>query len=360
MEEYQDTDLVRKLKKLPTALSALPVKLSDDKQEELVKTFSDEESIYQQMVTEHKLDEMFYEGRAPDQMKNYWKLWRTAWLPIRDAGIYKRRKELETEWAQLNGFPSYAEARLYGYLDDPSFEEQLETVIQQIRPFYEQFHAYYRYKLRERYGPSVVAEKGPFQTHLTRGGNSEFPPSPEKVVLDFTEALLKQGYTSRGLFEKVDEFYQSLNMTKFPDIFWQNSILKQPDDGREVNGLWPEAYDFFQTDDVRIIQCPRVAMDELHRTFETMGDAQYILQYQNQPVMYHGPPHGGLQEAFREVLWLSFSTRKHLIKEGLLKDNEYDEDMRLNHLMGGRLSEVLQLPQWRDRFGGKLQVLEDV
>jgi peptidyl-dipeptidase A len=50
--------------------------------------------------------------------------------------------------------------------EDETFEQQLDDVIQQIMPLYKEIHAYVRFKLRQRYGDSVVSEKGPIPMHL--------------------------------------------------------------------------------------------------------------------------------------------------------------------------------------------------
>lgn len=36
------------------------------------------------------------------------------------------------------------------------------------------------------------------------------------------------------MFEKGDEFFQSLNMTKLPESFWKKSVLEKPADGRDL------------------------------------------------------------------------------------------------------------------------------
>lgn len=49
--------------------------------------------------------------------------------------------------------------------EDSTFEQQLENIFDQIRPLYEQLHAYVRHKLRLKYG-DIVSEEGPIPMHL--------------------------------------------------------------------------------------------------------------------------------------------------------------------------------------------------
>lgn len=298
---------------------------------------------------EPEISEILSKSRDPEELQYYWQQWYDkAGTAIRNE--YKRYVELSNEAAKLNGFPSGAEEWLSEY-EDESFEEQLEAIFSQIRPFYQQLHAYVRFKLRENYGKDVVSENGPLQMHLlgnmwgqSWGEVSElFIPYPHKKALDVTEEMVKQGYTPKIMFEKADEFFQSLNMTKMPDLFWQNSILEKPDDGRELV-CHASAWDFYKTDDVRIKQCTRVSMDQFFTAHHEMGHIQYFLQYQHLPSVYREGANPGFHEAVGDVLSLSVSTPKHLNKVGLLKDYEYDEEAKINQLMGVALDKIAFLP----------------
>jgi peptidyl-dipeptidase A len=45
-------------------------------------------------------------------------------------------------------------------------EDQFATLWTQVKPLYEQIHAYVRGKLRQKYGKDVVSAKGPIPAHL--------------------------------------------------------------------------------------------------------------------------------------------------------------------------------------------------
>lgn len=61
-------------------------------------------------------------------------------------------------------FTSGAEAWLDEY-EDPTFEQQLENIFEEIRPLYQQLHAYVRHALRAKFG-DLVSETGPIPMHL--------------------------------------------------------------------------------------------------------------------------------------------------------------------------------------------------
>lgn len=301
------------------------------------------------LALEPELTEKFIHSRDPEELKYYWQQWYDkAGTAVRDS--YKRYVELNTEAAKANGFKSGAEVWLSEYEDD-TFEEQLEKIFAQIRPFYEQLHAYVRFRLREKYGDSIVSERGSIPMHLlgnmwgqTWGEISEIlVPFPKKKALEVTDEMISQGFTKKSLFEKGDEFFQSLNMTKLPNSFWKQSILEKPTDGRDLI-CHASAWDFFSENDVRIKQCTRITMDQLFTAHHELGHIQYFLQYQNQPSVYREGANPGFHEAVGDVLSLSVSTPKHLTKLNLLKNYEYDEEAKINQLMTAGLDKIAFLP----------------
>ena len=42
----------------------------------------------------------------------------------------------------------------------------MEVLWQKIKPFYEEIHAYVRFKLRKQYGNDLISENGPMPAHI--------------------------------------------------------------------------------------------------------------------------------------------------------------------------------------------------
>jgi peptidyl-dipeptidase A len=143
---------------------------------------------------------------------------------------------------EFSGFRSKAEAWLDNY-EDPTFEQQIESTVQQLLPLYEQLHAYVRYQLGKQYGKEEVSEKGPIPMHLTGSFWSQqwedvkkkifiqfkiiflkkspqiadfTMPYPEKPLINITNEMIKQNYTALRMFQMGDDFFRSLNMTALP------------------------------------------------------------------------------------------------------------------------------------------------
>lgn len=65
----------------------------------------------------------------------------------------------------LAGYDTVAEWWL-SYYEAKDSEEQFALLWKQVKPLYEQIHAYVRRHLRLKYGENVVSAKGPIPAHL--------------------------------------------------------------------------------------------------------------------------------------------------------------------------------------------------
>lgn len=107
--------------------------------------------------------------------------------------------------------------------EDPTMERQLENIFEEIRPLYQQIHAYVRHALKRKYG-DLISDDGLIPMHLlgnmwaqTWDGISQLTaPYPNKKSADVTEEMLKQNYTPLKMFKSGEQFYVSLNMTSLP------------------------------------------------------------------------------------------------------------------------------------------------
>jgi hypothetical protein len=68
-------------------------------------------------------------------------------------------------------------------------------------------------------------------------------PFPGKPSLDPTEAMAKQNYTVRKMFDTGNRFYIGMGLYGVPDSFWELSMLEKPED-REVV-CHATAWDFY-------------------------------------------------------------------------------------------------------------------
>ncbi|KFB40453.1 hypothetical protein ZHAS_00007933 [Anopheles sinensis] len=295
-----------------------------------------------------ELKERMAKSRDPEELKYYWVQWHNAaGKPTRND--FDEYVMLNREAAQFNNFTSGAEYWLSAYEDD-TFEAQVDAVIEQIRPLYEQLHAYVRYKLRKHYGSEIVSEKGPIPVHLlgdmyglTWENIADITaPYSTKGLFNVSEEMARQGFTVRKMFEIGDEFFQSINITKLPTTFWEKSVFEKRENSRDLchTNMW----DFYRKDDVRIYKCTRINMYDFFLVHHELAFIQYYLQYQHQPSVYRDEPMPGFYGAIARVVAMSVSSPKHLQKIELLKDFVMDEESKLNQLYRSALERLVTLP----------------
>ncbi|XP_059056714.1 angiotensin-converting enzyme-like [Achroia grisella] len=357
--EYEDPDLKRMFKKYSElGTSALP----EDLNQRLLTAISNMQSIYAKATicdykdrnkcdlhVEPDVTDIFANSEDPEELKYTWLEWhKAAGAPSR--GNFTEYIQMDNEAAKLNGYDSVAEWWLSEYESDDS-EDQFASLWSQIKPLYQQIHAYVRRQLRLKYGEDVVPTKGPIPAHLlgniwaqTWGNIEKFTrPYPNKADVDVTSALIAQNYTVLKMFETAEEFFKSLNLSAMPDLFWEKSIIEKPNDGRELV-CHASAWDFYDGEDFRIKQCSTLTSAFFKTTHHEMGHIQYYLQYKDQPVIYRGGANPGFHEAVGDVIALSVSTPKHLKVIGLLEDGPEDTESNINQLYKMGLDKIVFLP----------------
>lgn len=367
-------DINRKFTKLASPGSAA---LSNEQYMEYQKIITGMENLYStakvcdynefdncNLNLEPEITEIMMTSREPERLKHLWKAWRDA-SGKKMKNDYIKYVELSNEIARLNNYTDMAAYWMKEYETD-DFPDQIELLWQQIKPLYLQIHAYVRRQLFKKYGDNVLSKDGPIPAHLfgnmwaqTWNNIADFTtPYPGKNLPDVTEEMIKQGYDEIKIFKIAEDFFTSLNLTAMPDTFWNNSILKKPDNVELV--CHASAWDFYDSNDFRIKQCTRINMEDLLTAHHEMGHIQYFLQYKNQPVMYKEGANPGFHEAVGDTISLSASTPEHLKEIGLLNDTSSDKEAFINHLYSKGLDKIVFLPfaymmdKWRwNVFQGK-------
>ncbi|KAG7307995.1 hypothetical protein JYU34_006623 [Plutella xylostella] len=357
-QDFQDLSLRRMFKKYSQlGASALP----DDKYKKFMQVISDMESNYAtakicsykneskcDLSLEPDITEIFSKSQDPEELKHAWVQWhRAAGAPARDN--FTEYVQLDNEAAQLNDFKNVAEWWLSEY-EVPDFEAQIAALWEDVKPLYQQLHAYVRKRLRDKYGDQVVSARGPIPAHLlgnmwaqTWSNIESFTrPYPDKKEMDVTQAMKDQNYTALKMFQMSDEFFRSLNLTAMPELFWKNSIIEKPSDRDMV--CHASAWDFFDGKDFRIKQCTTVDYEYFQTTHHEMGHIQYFLQYKHQPVVFRDGANPGFHEAVGDTIALSVSSPKHLRRVGLSNGEAEDDQTEINQLYKMGIDKIVFLP----------------
>jgi len=235
-----------------------------------------------------------------------------------------------------------------------TFQEDCETLWLQVKPVYEELHAYVRHKLRSTY--PQIGESDPIPAQLF--GNmwsqswehlfSEMVPFPNASKFDVTEALNKR-YTSdlegvTGMFEAANEFFMSLGLSDMRVSFGPKAQLIRPKDRQVV--CHASAWDFSNGKDFRVKMCTKVNQEDFITIHHELGHIQYYLNYKHLPVTFRTGGNPGFHEAIGDVMALSVSTPSHMAKIGLAEagQDKMSEESTINYLMQMGLEKIAFLP----------------
>jgi peptidyl-dipeptidase A len=304
------------------------------------------------------------ESRDPAELLAAWKGWHAISPPIRDD--YSRYVELGNKGARELGFKDMGALWRSKYdMPADNFAREVDRVWTQVRPFYESLHAYVRWKLREKYGPDVVPERGPIPAHLL--GNlwaqqwaNIYPlvaPKDADPGFDLTAILKAKGVDEKEMVRYGERFFTSLGFAPLPKTFWERSLFTKPRD-REVV-CHASAWDLDYVEDLRIKMCIEINEEDFTTIHHELGHNFYQRAYNKQPYLFRDSANDGFHEAIGDTIALSV-TPNYLVRVGLL-DKEPDPSKDIGLLLKMALDRIAFLPfgllvdQWRWRvFSGEI------
>ncbi|XP_072029767.1 angiotensin-converting enzyme-like [Amphiura filiformis] len=297
-------------------------------------------------------------SRNYDELHWAWHGWRKAVSGSKAKDDFKEYVRLKNMAAAENDQPDSG-AYWRSWYEVDNFDSEVLKLYNELKPFYQQLHAYVRRKLYNIYGSEYINLQGPIPAHLFGNMWAQSwvnlldicQPYSDKPNIDITPVLQEKGYDALRMFQVSEEFFVSLGLIPMPQEFWDKSIIERPEDRDLV--CHASAWDFFNQKDFRIKQCTDITQDSFVTIHHEMGHIQYYLQYKDQPAVYRDGANPGFHEAVGDVLALSVSTPKHLQDVGLLDDVVDDPEGDINYLMQIALDKLAFFPfailmdQWR-------------
>jgi len=287
------------------------------------------------------------------KLQYYWEGWHGS-VGRKVKPLFEEYVNLTNEAAKLNNFSDNAAMWIEDFEMD-NFEDVIQKLYLQIRPLYQQLHAYVRRRLSPFHNTNqveLIQKNGPLPAHILGnmwaqqwdGVYQMTVPYPGKVSVDVTPTMKAKNYTVLKMFKLSEEFFTSLNLSAMTDTFWKKSIIEKLEDREMI--CHASAWDFHDGEDFRIKMCTNVNLDDLKTVHHEMGHIQYFQQYKNQPHIFREGANSGFHEAVGDTLALSVSTAEHLMKIGLLDPETYVEDREtdINSLYFMALDKVAFLP----------------
>jgi peptidyl-dipeptidase A len=359
-------DLQRKLKLLKLAIT-LPAPSDPAEAAEMTKLAAGLESAYgkgkycpggdeKKCLNIDEITRIMATSRDPKQLLDVWQGWHSIAPPMKKD--FARVVEITNKGARELGFADTGALWRSGYDMPPEeFSRELDRLWEQVKPLYEQLHAYVRWKLREKYGPSVVPGNGPIPAHLlgniwAQQWDNLYPllsPKGADPGYDLTAILKRRNTTPVDMVRYGERFFTSLSFEPLPPTFWERSMFTRPRDRDVV--CHASAWDVDNVDDLRIKMCIEINADDFNVIHHELGHNFYQRAYNRQPLLFRSGANDGFHEAVGDTVALSI-TPEYLVKIGLL-DRAPDASKDLGLLMARALDKVAFLPfgllidQWR-------------
>jgi peptidyl-dipeptidase A len=312
-----------------------------------------------------ELERLMAKSRRPDELLAAWIGWHGVAREMRP--LYQRLVQLANEGAREIGFDDLGALWRSGYDMPPeAFEQDVERLWRQVKPFYDQLHCYVRSRLQAVYGKARVPDGRPIPAHLlgnmwAQDWSSLYPlvePYRGKPSLDVDGALARQRWGPVRMVELGEAFFTSLGLAPLPPTFWTRSLLSRPRD-REVV-CHASAWDVTYSADLRIKMCIRPTEEDLVAIHHELGHNYYQRAYVELPMLFQNGANDGFHEAIGDAIALSV-TPGYLRRAGLLRAVAEDPQAVVNVQLKRALEKVAFLPfarlvdQWRwDVFAGRI------
>ena len=269
-----------------------------------------------QAVSPNQIDRILVESRDLGDRRAAWEASKEVGGPLREGLL--RLRDLRNTSAKALGFDSFFALQVADYgLTVPRMIGLCDGFLDDVRPLYQQLHAWAKHELAERY--KVEAPKGMIPAHwLPNRWGQNWPGLAEGVDLDAPFKAKSREYIT----EQAERFYVSLGFPKLPRSFYERSDLypADPASGRKKNSH-ASAWHVDLRQDVRSL----MSIEPDARWFTTahheLGHIYYYLSYSRPQVPYllRAGANRAFHEGIGDLVGLAAGQRPYLKSVGLLE-----------------------------------------
>ncbi|XP_020814593.1 angiotensin-converting enzyme [Drosophila serrata] len=281
-------------------------------------------------------------SRDADELKYYWEAWREKnqlWASVNFYTIVQSYQRA----AKILEVPVH---RLWYRSDSQEMLQQMEQAMAELRPAYQELHAFVRRELHQKYGGDVVDPNGPIPDHLFQqvleqawaGGSILEQYYPRAQLPEFDQFV--NHLSAKAMVNESESFYTSLGFEPLSVDFHRNQ-LKEPNEDRPNDDCRPSIFDL--TPHVYLMYCEKVSFRKLMQYHSHMARVYYALQKKHLPSYYFKAYN--LEFAVGEAVVLSASAPSHLTgrlsAKGVLSDQAL-----MNRLFRMAIHTILSIPQY--------------
>ena len=269
------------------------------------------------------LDKALIDSRDLDERRRVWEASKSIGAPLRDGLL--RLRDLRNKVARSVGFDSFFALQVadYGMTVDRMIAT-CDGILDEVRPLYENLHAWARHALAGRY--KAAEPGGPIPAHwLSNRWGQNWPGLVEGVDADGPF----RGKTREFITEQAEKFYVSLGFPGLPRSFYERSDLypADPSTGRKKNSH-ASAWHVDLREDVRSLMSIEPDMRWFTTAHHELGHIYYYISYSTPkvPILLREGANRAYHEAIGELVGLAASQRPYLKSIGLLSDDAAKAD----------------------------------
>ncbi|XP_073987923.1 uncharacterized protein isoform X3 [Rhodnius prolixus] len=333
-------------------------------------------------------------SRDPDELKYYWLEWRKA-TGKRIRSLYEQYVELMDMTAVSNGFADAGEMWTRRY-ETEDFMQLLGSHWEDMRPLYNELHAYVRHGLHQNYGEiNLAKDTGTIPVHLTGDlwgedwrnlyrilapyhedynymemdlmEKEKDPPVLLPSLNNLVPASIRTGNRKRYAVKKMvieaEKMFHSLGFPKLHSSFWINSMFVKSNISEM--SCQPSVWDMLKPNDYRMKICGKSTVDDFFKVHEMLAKIEYFMQYQNLSFPFKEAANPSFSDAIAGAVALSVKSRRHLEMINVIPKQKRVKEADTNFLLRMALEKVASLPYsyiidlWRHRvFQGEILSLE--
>jgi peptidyl-dipeptidase A len=274
------------------------------------------------VVTPNEIDNILVESRNEAERRKIWEVSKQTGPALKPGLIELRR--LRNELAKEMGHSSFFALQVadYGMTVDEMMQ-LMEGFNRDLKPLYEQVHAWAKHTLAERY-----KQPAPKRIPAHWIGNRWAQAWPGLTEATDLDALFKDK-EPEWIVEQAERFYTSLGMPELPQSFWEKSDLYElPPDATRKKNTHASAWHMDLDQDVRSLMSVEPNFRWFETTHHELGHIYYYLAYARPDVPL--PLREGANRAFHEAVGdlIGIAARQpaYLKEIGVLDQNaEIDE-----------------------------------
>lgn len=298
----------------------------------------DDQGVPVKKLTANEIDEELRTSKDVAHRRRVWEAAKAIGPPLRPG--LEKLQDLRNRVARELGHPSFFALQVADYgMSEAEMMKELEEILEEIRPLYEQIHCWAKHELAKKYGKPAPTR---IPAHwLPNRWGQEWPGLVSAVDLD----ALFEGRSKESIVQQAEAFYVSMGFPKLPDVFWKKSDLYPAEPGsNRLKNSHASAWHMDLGADVRSLMSVEPNYQWFETTHHELGHIYYYIAYTRPevPLLLREGANRSFHEGIGELISLAAGQAPYLREVGVLPpDRKIDE---IQWLLNEALKTIVFLP----------------